>query len=171
MRRIMPKRIRRPLDDETESLGGSSDRDSRGRFTSGNRASVGNRSNLGRGRTRVAICEALSEARLGRIVAALVRRAERGDRDAARLLFERIDGRPRPEPDDERTELDLGELHDLESCAAAQRRITAAASFGAITLNHAERLARLVEQTAARYVDHELAERVRELEAITRQTQ
>lgn len=165
----MPKRTRRDfLDDQTPvSHGRSTGRDVRtGRFLPGNRAAVGNRSKFGHGRARAAIAERLTGKRLGHVVEALIRRAQRGDRDAARLLFERLDGRPRPERDDERAELDLGDLDDLEACAAAQRAITAAAGRGALTLEHAERLARLVEQTATRHFDQDLAVRLRELEAM-----
>lgn len=161
----MPKRIRRSLDD-ADDLGNTSDRDEHGRFARGNRASVGNRSNAERGEIRAAIRRAVTSADFDAIVRRMMLAAKNGSVQAASWISDRMDGKPRTEPDDQRAPIELPDLADLESCAAAQRAIMRAVSRSEVSIEAAERLSALVTATADRLRDVDLEARIAELEQL-----
>jgi hypothetical protein len=69
-------------------------RDDFGRFGPGNAGGPGNPYTAQVGRLRAALMEAVTEDDLRAVVKALVERAKAGDVAAARLLLERVLGRP-----------------------------------------------------------------------------
>lgn len=74
-------------------------RDSLGRFGPGNRAAVG-RSAGEAARLRAIVRQAVTDADLVGLLAAMVEQARAGDVTAARLVLEYAIGRPRPIEDD-----------------------------------------------------------------------
>lgn len=128
----------------------SPDHTAAGRFAPGNRAAVGRRA--AGSRLRRALDRAASDEALDRVVASMIRKAQRGDVRAARLLLDRVGGRPRQEHDDERTSINVGELSSVASCAQAQQLVAQAAAAGEITLAQAQRMSWIIERTAARHV-------------------
>jgi len=70
------------------------DRDERGRFLPGNKAATGNPHAKRVAELRSALLEAVTAEDLTAVVRALVTAAKQGDVAAARVLFERVLGRP-----------------------------------------------------------------------------
>lgn len=74
--------------------GDNGGRDERGRFTAGNRGGTGNPLSKRVNRLRSALLNAVSEADMQSVIAALVEKAKKGDVAACRVLFERVLGPP-----------------------------------------------------------------------------
>lgn len=168
-----PRRRRRELPDHPAPPAkhgrNTGDRDKRGRFIKGNRASHGNSGQHRTGRLRRALDRAVSDQDLAEVLASILQRAKGGDSRAARLLLERLGGKPRVEPEETTPlSLKLPRLTDLEACAQAQQSVLQATTTGVLSLNDAERLARLVEQVGDRLVAVQLEQRIIELEALHR---
>lgn len=81
------------MDQKTRSTKGVK-RDARGRFVKGNAGGPGNPFAAQVNRLRGALLNAVSEKDLIGVVNALVKKAKEGDTAAAKILFERLLGRP-----------------------------------------------------------------------------
>jgi len=73
---------------------GDNGRDDRGRFTTGNTGGPGNPYAQQVGRLRSALMSAVTEDDIRAVVEALVKKARKGDVTAARVLFDRVLGKP-----------------------------------------------------------------------------
>ncbi len=73
---------------------GDNGRDDRGRFTTGNAGGPGNPYAQQVGRLRSALMSAVTEDDIKVIIEALVKKAKKGDITAARVLFDRLLGKP-----------------------------------------------------------------------------
>lgn len=69
-------------------------RDAQGRFAKGNKGGPGNPLSKRISKLRTALIEAVSPADMRAIVAALIEKAKTGDVIAARVLFDRVLGKP-----------------------------------------------------------------------------
>jgi len=88
----MPKK-RSDANPSTNGANGD-DRDERGRFVVGNSGGPGNPLGARISKLRTALVEAVSEDDMRAIVGALVAKAKKGDTIAARVLFDRVLGKP-----------------------------------------------------------------------------
>jgi hypothetical protein len=123
-----------------------------GRFRPGNAFGKGNRLNSRLAAIRSELV-ASAAPRLAAVVAALADKAEAGDVQAAKVLFERLLGASRQEPE-EPAELDVGPLVTLEAVAAATGHVVRQAAAGELGREQAEVLL------------HALAEHRQSLEAV-----
>jgi len=73
---------------------GDNGRDEHGRFTAGNAGGPGNPHAAQVGRLRSALLNAVTEDDIREVAAALVGKAKKGDVVAARVLFDRVLGKP-----------------------------------------------------------------------------
>jgi hypothetical protein len=78
----------------TPSPNGDNGRDEQGRFTAGNNGGPGNPHAAQVGRLRTALLNAVTEDDMREVVLALVGKAKTGDVVAARVLFDRVLGKP-----------------------------------------------------------------------------
>lgn len=76
------------------SPNGSNGRDERGRFTAGNAGGPGNPHAAQVGRLRSALVSAVTEEDMREVITALVDKAKAGSIAAARVLFDRVLGKP-----------------------------------------------------------------------------
>lgn len=76
------------------STNGDNGRDDRGRFAEGNRGGPGNPHAKRVAKLRSALLDAVTEDDLQAIIAALVRKAKGGDIMAAKILLDRVLGKP-----------------------------------------------------------------------------
>ena len=86
--------------------GGNGTRDTKGRFAKGNPGGPGNPYAKQVARIRSLITDAVSEEDLRAVIGALVAKARGGDVSAARVLFDRIAGKPAAAIDPEWRELE-----------------------------------------------------------------
>ena len=92
--RDIVKRIRlEDTEDQVERNGGT-ERDSRGRFLQGNPGGPGNPLNKAVHRLRAALIRAVSEDDLEAVIGTLLRQAKDGDVPSAKVLLERLFGKP-----------------------------------------------------------------------------
>jgi hypothetical protein len=91
---------------KTPSPNGGNGRDPMGRFTKGNPGGPGNPFARRVALMRQTMLEAVSDEDLREIVAALVNRAKRGEKDSVQILFDRLFGKPAAAPDPDRVELE-----------------------------------------------------------------
>jgi len=78
----------------TPSPNGDNGRDEQGRFIVGNAGGPGNPHAAQVGRLRSAVLSAVTEGDMREVVVALVGKAKKGDVVAARVLFDRVLGKP-----------------------------------------------------------------------------
>jgi len=78
----------------TPSANGDNGRDGRGRFTAGNGGGPGNPHAAQVGRLRSALLDAVTPEAMREVASALVEKAKGGDIAAARVLFDRVLGKP-----------------------------------------------------------------------------
>ena len=163
----MTRRIRRPLYSEPPVIHGENpERDRSGRFLPGNSVGRENRGQAERGEIRRAIRRSVTADDYDAVVTRIMRAAKNGSVQAASWIADRLDGRPRNEPEDTNAPIEIPDLEDLESCAKAQRAVTRSAARGEITLAQGERLSALVAATADRLRDVDLEARITELERV-----
>lgn len=160
--RKRPRIVREP-----EELGSNSaeERDARGRFRRGNTLSRGNRGRSGQRGIKRMIAAALTDADLRAIVRRARDQARGGDPVARAWISDRLDGRPRTEPDDSVLALELPALVDASSCAEAAAAIVAAAAGGHLTLEEAAGCMNLVDAAREGVVLRDLEDRLQALEA------
>lgn len=83
------------MGDDTPSTTGPSGRDGRGRFTEGNRASVGNPHAAAVAKFRAVLLASVTEEDLAAVVRVLVDQAKMGEGWAVKEMLDRLVGRPR----------------------------------------------------------------------------
>ncbi len=97
----------------TPSPNGANGRDASGRYTAGNRGGPGNPLAKRVGALRSALLDAVTEGDIRAVIATVVTSAKEGDMVAAKILFERVLGKP--------VEIDVLErLEQLEGLLAAR---------------------------------------------------
>jgi hypothetical protein len=91
-----------PAQPSTTASDGKNGRDTRGKFTAGNRCAVGNPFAAKVARLRSLMLDAVSEEDLKAIIEGLVGRAKAGDPAAIKILLDHVLGRPVPvrDPDE-----------------------------------------------------------------------
>lgn len=150
---------------EAPDSNGASGRDGAGRFTLGNRYSVGGGNpNVRRlGALQAAVRDAVDADGLRDVLRTLHAAAVGGDVSAAALLLSRTLGKPREEPS-EAPGLELGDLSSAAGCASASAAIAAAAAAGTVEPDVAATLATLVGKAAELGALRDLETRIAELE-------
>jgi hypothetical protein len=145
--------------------GGTEVRDDRGRFVPGNPGGPG--APLGRLATalRRAALEAVTPAHVAAVVKVITKEALRGNTQAARLLFERLLGRPREEPAEQvAADIEMLPMKTPTDCADATDRLLAALLRGSISENQAQILIDAIKLRVSTIELVELSERLARLE-------
>ena len=141
------------------------DRDTRGRFAPGNRASRGNAVWRRQGELHRAVREAIKDADLHRVFAAMFEAATKGDVAAASLLVSYAIGRPR-EAEPSFAPVDLPKMDSCGGVHDALQVVTAGAASGYVPLDVARQLADLVDRVGQAGAYADLARRVDALQAM-----
>src|SRR5690554_5232521 len=143
----------------------ASDRDERGRFQKGNPGGPGRPSARRTAELQAAIGEVATPQRVKVLLATMMKAAiERQDVAAARLVLDRVLGKPRSEP---LQDVDLGLPDGLKSAddvAKAANAILQGMAAGAIPPEDAHRLAVVVDLARRSLETQELERRISELE-------
>ena len=139
------------------------DRDSRGRFVKGCKGGPGNPFAKRTGELRKALHDAVSPDDLRELVTRTVEAAKGGDMVAARLVFDRLLGPPRPSTPLPAIELPTGGT--FEDYAEGQARILAAVASGDVDAEQATALSSMLGRLRQARESAELESRIRDLEA------
>lgn len=146
---------------------GASGRGHDGKFSDGNRHSVGrgNPNIKQLSKLQRAVRGAVTPRKLKRVLESLYDAALAGDQAAAKVWLERVVGKPREMPPTIGTELPIGAMNSPESFAAAMREIGAAVTDGRIDIETGKRLAEVFEKIAGATLVEDLARRLAEIES------
>lgn len=136
-------------------------RDEKGRFAPGNAGGPGNPNVRRSAELQRAVREAMTPAELQAVIVKLQGQALEGDVQAARLLLERVLGKPREEPT---AGIELPSLENGAGIADAMRQVTAAAAAGDVRVEDAARLTTMLDQVASMTVLALLEARVESIE-------
>lgn len=134
-----------------------------GRFAKGWCGGPGNPRVARLGEHQQAVARAVTGDELAAVLRKLRDLALAGDTAAARVLLDRVLGRPRETPAG--LAIELPELRDATAIAEAHRRIVAAVAAGDVELDAGARLAQLVQAAAEATIVQQLEERVAAIEA------
>lgn len=151
----------------TGSDGGSGapQRDSRGQFLPGNKVGQGNPHLRRLAEYRQALNASLTPEKVARIVDRLVKLADKGDVQAAKVLLERALGKAKVAPDaTEPLDLGIDSLSTVEDVKKASQSILQAMTDGRLTPDDGAKLAAIVELVRRSIETQELETRIAALE-------
>ena len=133
-----------------------------GRFTSGNAFGRGNPHAAKVQRLRAVLLDAVTPEDMRAVVQALVGQAKDGDVAAIRELFDRIGGKALVQ--EERVQLELPSVHEAADLLKVSEALLQAVARGDVSLDHATRLAGVLEAHRRMVETEELAARIAALE-------
>ena len=142
--------------------GGSNGRDSRGRFTQGNPGGPGNPNFRRIAEYRASIARACSPEDLEAVIQKLVEQAREGNIPAARVLLDRVVGRPRELG--QAVDVELPAMESAADAVKASNAVLSAIAEGRATADEASRLAGVIEIARRTVETAVLEERVAQLE-------
>jgi len=103
-----------------QAAGASPERDSRGRFTPGNKGGPGNPFNRRVAALRQVLLQSVSEQDISAIVATLVEQAKGGDQAAAKLVLSYTVGKPTTAVDPDRLDIEEFDIYQQEAIGKAE---------------------------------------------------
>ena len=145
--------------------GDNSGRDPRGRFGPGNPGGPGNPLAQQAANMRQAAMDAIRPEHVAAIMRKVAKKALEGDLKAARIIFDRVLGRPKEEAEDATAiEIEMPELGNAQQCAEAASKVLAALCAGQMRQGVARVLLEAIEARARTLELVELSERVLRIE-------
>ena len=138
-------------------------RDQRGRFLRGNPGGPGNPHVRRQSEYQTAVQEAVTPERLAVLMRQVLKAALEGDMTAARVVFDRVLGKPGTESS-EPLSLDLPQVTTAQDVLAAGSRVVTALGAGEITAEEAMKLMAIIETLRRTIETADLEVRLAELE-------
>ncbi|MEM9752661.1 MAG: hypothetical protein AAF916_04680 [Planctomycetota bacterium] len=161
----MPNKKVRPVKDRAK-------RDSKGRFLKGTPGGPGNPMFFRLAEYRKTINDAVTPAKLRKVLAVLIRKAEQGDLMAIKELLDRTVGRAtHANQAAAQLDLELPELATTADTVKASNAILQGLNQGRITAEDATRLSQVVEIARRTLETHDLAEQLETLRSRIEQEQ
>jgi hypothetical protein len=140
-------------------------RDEKGRFARGNSGGPGNPHLRRLGELQQAVADAVKPKDLRDILAKLLEQAKQGDQPAARIVLDRVLGKPGEAPQDAGgIDFALPVLRNAEDCVSATGALLAALSDARLTPDNAVKLSGIIELARRAIETAEIEQRLRVLE-------
>jgi hypothetical protein len=147
------------------SPNGDSERDQRGRFAKGNSGGPGNPLARQASKFRAAAMSAITPEHVAAIIRKATKKALEGDMKAARLVLERVLGRPGEEMQEiGALAIELPDLNTASDCLRATKVVLDAIVDGSITRETASLLIDAINARTRAIETVEIEQRMRELE-------